>query len=100
MKNEVLSKLGFATQAVHGGGKKDKNAGALAVPICQTSTFCFESAEQSGRRFAGEEEGYIYTRLGNPTNTVIEEKIALLEGAEAADPQNIKDAMKENTRVV
>lgn len=84
MNREYLNELGFGTKAIHGGGKKDKNAGALAPPICQTSTFCFDSAEQGGRRFAGEEEGYIYTRLGNPTNTIIEEKIALLEGAEAA----------------
>ena len=56
----------------------------MATPIYQTSTFIFDSAEQGGRRFALEEDGYIYSRLGNPTNTQLEEKLANLEGAEAA----------------
>lgn len=80
---ENIQNKGFATKAIHGGYKKDKNSGALATPIHQTSTFVFDSAEQGGRRFALEEEGYIYTRLGNPTNTQVEEKLAILEGAEA-----------------
>ncbi len=84
MERHLLEKMGFATQAIHGGVVKDKNSGALATPIYQTSTFIFDSAEQGGRRFALEEEGYIYTRLGNPTLTVVEEKLAILEGAEAA----------------
>lgn len=78
-----MEKLGFATRQVH-SGYEDNKYGALATPIYQSSTFVFDSAEQGGRRFAGEEEGYIYTRLGNPTNTVIEKKLADLEGAEAA----------------
>lgn len=78
-----INKMGFATKAIHGGHKKDQ-FGALATPIHQTATFIFDSAEQGGRRFSLEEEGYIYTRLGNPTNTQLEEKLALLEGAEAA----------------
>ncbi|MGL5750546.1 MAG: methionine gamma-lyase [Paraclostridium sp.] len=80
---ENIQNKGFATKAIHGGYKKDKNSGALATPIHQTSTFVFDSAEQGGRRFALEEDGYIYTRLGNPTNTQVEEKLAILEGAEA-----------------
>ena len=83
MKKTSLQKAGFATKAIHGGHKPNQ-FGALASPIYQTSAFTFESAEQGGRRFAHEEEGYIYTRLGNPTCTSVEEKIALLEGAEAA----------------
>ena len=55
----------------------------LTAPIYQSSTFVFDSAEQGGKRFALEEEGYIYSRLGNPTNTQLEEKVALLEGGEA-----------------
>ncbi|MFR4520631.1 MAG: methionine gamma-lyase [Fusobacterium sp.] len=78
-----LKNKGIGTQAIHGG--HSKNAfGALATPIFQTSTFIFDSAEQGGRRFALEEEGYIYSRLGNPTTSVIEEKIALLEHGEMA----------------
>jgi len=74
--------MGFASKQIHGG--QDKNTyGALATPIYQTSTFVFDSAEQGGRRFALEEEGYIYTRLGNPTTTVVEKKLAILEGGEA-----------------
>lgn len=76
-------KKGFGTMSIHTGNHKNP-FGALAVPIYQTSTFVFDSAEQGGRRFALEEEGYIYSRLGNPTTAVFEEKIAALEGGEAA----------------
>lgn len=55
----------------------------MATPIYQTSTFVFASTEEGARRFAGEEAGYVYSRLGNPTVTVLEEKIAALEKAEA-----------------
>ncbi len=78
-----MSKKGFSTRAIHVG--KDKNQyGTLATPIYQSSTFVFDNAEQGGRRFALEEEGYIYTRLGNPTVSVLEKKVADLENAEAA----------------
>lgn len=83
MEKNQMSKLGFATRSIH-AGHQENQFGALATPIYQTSTFVFDSAEQGGRRFALEEEGYIYTRLGNPTTTQVEEKIASLEGAEAA----------------
>ena len=78
-----LSKCGFATKQIH-VGKHENSAGALTTPIYQTSTFEFDSVEQGGRRFAGQENGYIYTRLGNPTVTSVEEKVAALEGGEAA----------------
>lgn len=58
--------------------------GSHIRPIYQTSTFIFENVDQGAKRFAGEEEGYIYTRLGNPTVTDFEKKMALLEGGEAA----------------
>ncbi len=83
MERKAVENLGFGTKAIHGGNFKDLNAGALATPIYATSTFIFDSAEQGGRRFALEEEGYIYSRLGNPTTKVVEDKIAILEGAEA-----------------
>ena len=82
MKKEKLMNNGFATRSIHGGHVKDQ-FGALATPIHQTATFVFDNAEQGGRRFALEEEGYIYSRLGNPTCTQLEEKLSLLEGAEA-----------------
>ena len=75
--------LSFETRAIHAGHQKNQ-FGALSTPIYQTSTFVFDSAEQGGKRFALEEEGYIYTRLGNPTTTEVEEKLASLEGAESA----------------
>ena len=62
---------------------KDTQYGALTMPIYQTSTFEFDCCEQGGRRFAGEEKGYIYTRLGNPSISAVENKVALLEGGEA-----------------
>ena len=74
---------GFGTKAIHAGNVKDAQYGALTTPIFQTSTFVFDSCEQGGRRFAGEEGGYIYTRLGNPTTSVLEAKIAALENGEA-----------------
>lgn len=75
---------GFGTLAIHAGNMEKETFGALATPIYQSSTFYFDSCEQGGRRFAGEESGYIYTRLGNPTTTVLEKKVAALEGAEDA----------------
>lgn len=82
MKREELMNLGFATRAIHGGAAPN-TFGALSAPIYQTSTFVFDSAAQGGSRFALQEDGYIYSRLGNPTCAVAEEKIALLEGTEA-----------------
>lgn len=82
MSNTHLNQSGFATKAIHGGHQPNQ-FGALCAPIYQTSAFTFETAEQGGRRFALEEDGYIYTRLGNPSCTAVEEKIALLEGGEA-----------------
>ena len=77
-----MKKCGLGTTAIHAGTLKNLY-GTLAMPIYQTSTFIFDSAEQGGRRFALEEDGYIYTRLGNPTTTVLENKIAVLEEGEA-----------------
>ncbi len=70
-----------ATVVVH-GNHVHNDFGALSTPIFQTSTFVFDSAEQGGRRFAGQESGFIYSRLGNPTTSQLEQKIALLEGGE------------------
>ncbi|MBU2970376.1 methionine gamma-lyase [Pseudoalteromonas sp. C2R02] len=72
------------TKAVHAGRINDEQFGSLATPLYQTSTFVFKNAEQGRARFAGEEEGYIYTRLGNPTTRQFEQKLAVLEGMEDA----------------
>jgi methionine-gamma-lyase len=79
-----MSKHGFATKAVHAGQHPDPSAGSVVVPIYETSTFVFENAEQGAARFAGKEEGYIYTRLGNPTIRALEKNVAALENGEDA----------------
>lgn len=63
---------------VHGSEIEDE-MGSVVTPIYQTSTFKFKDAQQGANRFAGKEEGYIYTRLGNPTIKALEKKLALLE---------------------
>ena len=74
---------GFTTKAIHSSTQKDAN-GALITPIYNTSTFIFDSTAQGAARFALEEPGYIYARLGNPTCAALEETFAKLEGGEAA----------------
>ena len=74
---------GFATRAIHHNYDPRENQGALTPPIHMTSTFTFETAEQGGEIFAGEREGYIYSRTNNPTTNLLESRIATLEGAEA-----------------
>jgi methionine-gamma-lyase len=70
--------LKFDSKLIHGGGYKNK-LGAVNVPIYQSSTFEFETADEGARCFNGESEGYIYTRLGNPTIKVLERTVADLE---------------------
>jgi len=72
------------TALIHYQGKLGNEHGALVAPIYQTSTFSFENLEQGSKRFAGEDEGYIYTRLGNPTVRELERQMASLEGCEDA----------------
>lgn len=72
------------TLCIHAGKEKGAHHGALTSPLFQTSTFVFENAAQGAARFAGEEPGYIYTRLGNPTTRELEIKIAALEKMEDA----------------
>ena len=73
----------FNTLLIHGGEIKE-SFGAAAVPIYQTSTFAFKSAEHGAQCFAGESDGYIYTRIGNPTIDALERQIALLENGHRA----------------
>ncbi|HLR01243.1 MAG TPA: methionine gamma-lyase [Virgibacillus sp.] len=70
------------TAVIHEGYESGKMSGSLATPLFQTSTYTFDTAEQGERRFSGEEEGYVYSRLGNPTVSVLEERIAALENGE------------------
>lgn len=71
--------LGFDSLLIHGGMGNDP-MGSATVPIYQTSTFAFESADEGARCFAGESKGYMYTRIGNPTISALEKQIAILEG--------------------
>ncbi|RUO77408.1 methionine gamma-lyase [Idiomarina seosinensis] len=73
-----------ATKVIHGGCGHDDPHGSLAPPLYQTSTFKFANSAQGSARFAGEEDGYIYSRLGNPTTVELETRVAELEGYEAA----------------
>jgi len=75
MKEE---KSGFNTKLIHSGGIEDQFHSAT-VPIYQTSTFSFDSADEGARCFAGESDGYIYTRIGNPTINALEKQLAILE---------------------
>ena len=67
------------TAVIHAGQHPDRMYGGVSVPIYQSSTFAFESAEQGAARFAGKEDGYIYTRISNPTTKALEDNIAYLE---------------------
>jgi methionine-gamma-lyase len=67
------------TDVIHAGQAPDPATGAVSVPIYQSSTFAFTSAEQGAARFAGEDGGYIYTRLGNPTTKALEDAVALID---------------------
>ena len=75
---------GFATRAIHHAYDPQQNEGALTPPLHLTSTFAFETAEAGGEIFAGERQGHFYSRISNPTCALLEERIATLEGAEAA----------------
>ncbi|EMM9642828.1 methionine gamma-lyase [Providencia rettgeri] len=77
-------KSSFDTRAIHSHYDANQHLGSLAAPIYQTSTYVFKSVEEGGAYFSGEKEGYIYTRINNPTLTLLENRIASLEEAEAA----------------
>lgn len=75
---------GKNTKAIHGGLDPADHRGAVSVPIYQSSTFAFPSAEEGAARFAGTSSGPIYTRLGNPTVQALEECVAALENGAGA----------------
>lgn len=76
----VNKELGFDTLSIHGGQEADPTTGARAVPIYQTTSYVFEDTDQAARLFGLEEEGNIYSRIGNPTTEVLEKRMAALEG--------------------
>ncbi len=86
MKNDLKKTPAMrkTTRAVHAGAAEHSIYGEISVPIFQSSTFIFPSAADGAARFAGEQPGYIYTRIGNPTVHALEESLATLEGGFAA----------------
>jgi methionine-gamma-lyase len=75
--------IGFNTRMVHAGAVKDLY-GSAVTPIYQTSTFAFDNAQTGADRFAGRSDGFIYTRIGNPTIRALEQNIAALENGAGA----------------
>jgi len=84
MQRELPPNLKKATKAIHAGQLERSVYGEVSVPIFQTSTFAFPSAEEGAARFSGAAPGYIYTRMGNPTVHALEENLAVLENGYAA----------------
>ena len=82
-KTRRNAKQGMSTRAIHLGYDPATAQGALTPPIYQTSTYAFETVEQGAEYFAGTKAGYIYGRTRNPTQALLEQRIADLEGAEA-----------------
>ena len=76
--------LKLATNALHAGHDVKKTQGTRAVPIYQSTSYVFDDSDQAANLFALTEAGYIYTRLNNPTNDVLEQRLAALEGGVAA----------------
>jgi methionine-gamma-lyase len=77
-------KSGFATKAIHFGYDAQDAYGSLNAPIFMTSSYAFDDAAEAEAVFAGESERYVYGRQHNPTQALLESRIAVLEGAEAA----------------
>ena len=74
----------FETRQIHAGQQPDSATGARSLPIYQTTSFVFPSAESAANRFALAEIAPIYTRIGNPTQDAVEQRVASLEGGLAA----------------
>ena len=87
MSDKSFPLSGFSSLAIHAGHQQDPNYAHL-TPIYASSTFVFDDAEQGMRRFSGQEEGYIYSRWGNPTFTEAELKIAAMESYGLSDASN------------
>jgi O-acetylhomoserine (thiol)-lyase len=76
-------KPGFNTLAIHAGAQPDPTTGARATPIYQTTSFVFDDVDHAASLFGLQAFGNIYSRIGNPTNAVLEERVAALEGGTA-----------------
>ncbi|MCJ1301784.1 hypothetical protein MMC08_004585 [Hypocenomyce scalaris] len=83
LKN-VTKPPAFSTVALHGGQEPDPINGARAVPLYQTCAYNFTDAADGASKFAWSKDGYVYTRMGNPTNSVFETRMSMLEGGVGA----------------
>jgi O-acetylhomoserine/O-acetylserine sulfhydrylase-like pyridoxal-dependent enzyme len=83
MKSGEESVWQFETQCIHGGYQPDPLTHSRQVPLYMTSSYTFENSDEAAAIFKAEKEGYVYTRINNPTNDVFEKRMALLEGMEA-----------------
>src|SRR5215212_3480667 len=75
---------GFDTLALHAGAAPDPATGARSVPIVLSTSFVFDSSEHAASLFNMERSGHVYSRISNPTNAVLEERVAALEGGSGA----------------
>lgn len=83
-KNREMSTQKFATQALHAGHNVSENGGTRAVPIYQSTAYVFNNSDHAANLFALTESGNIYSRINNPTNDILEQRLAVLEGGIAA----------------
>ncbi len=75
-----MSTQQFSTNALHAGHNVSENGSARAIPIYQTTSYVFNDADHAANLFSLKELGFIYTRLNNPTNQILQERLAALEG--------------------
>ena len=79
-----MSTLKLATNALHAGHDVKANGGTRAVPIYQTSSYVFNNSDHAANLFSLKELGFIYTRLNNPTNQILQDRLASVEGGVGA----------------
>ena len=84
MDANPIRRAGFSTRAIHHAYDPYAGTGDLNPPIHVSSTYTFPTVEDGAARFAGEQAGYVYSRVGNPTTVLLEQRLADLEGGEAA----------------
>ncbi len=82
--NDLSREPGFATLAIHAGAAPDPSTGARVTPVYQTTSYVFNNVDHAAALFNLEAFGNIYTRIGNPTQAVLEQRVAALEGGSAA----------------
>jgi len=77
---DVTKTPAWTTLSLHGGQEPDPINGSRAVPLYQTAAYNFSDAADGASKFAWSKDGYVYTRMGNPTNSVFETRMSMLEG--------------------